>query len=223
MPARWGLAAAAIVAGALVAASLLARSGNVGDQATPSPQPATLLVPLDDQELAPGRYVIDEPFPVRLSFQATTSLSTEYYTDAASQLNVAMGDGETSFEIVDNITADPCTPRLLDPPVGPTVDDLVAALTGMNGFAATSVVDITVDGYPGKEFTLIAPGDTCKSMLTWKTTTRQNGVGPGEIDEIRIVDVDGVRLLICVAYQQSTPDSVRATLREVADSVQLGR
>lgn len=112
---------------------------------------------------------------------------------------------------------------LLDPPVGPSVSDLVSALSNMAGFEATVATDVTVDGFQGKRFTLTAP-DTdarCGSMLTWRTTTRHNGVGPGEVNEVLILDVGGVRLLICVAYRPPIPVGTLSELRTVVDSIQI--
>ena len=51
-----------------------------------------------------------------------------------------------SFYSVFNIYADPCQAVLLDPPVGPTVDDLVAALEHGPGYAATGAHDVTFRG-----------------------------------------------------------------------------
>jgi hypothetical protein len=81
---------------------------------------------------------------------------------------------------------------------------------------------VTVDGYQGKAFTMTAPAGAAPCDLrTWKTTTRHNGVGPGEVNEVQILDVDGVRLLIATAHARSLSSAGRLKLREVVDSVQL--
>jgi hypothetical protein len=92
------------------------------------------------------------------------------------------------------------------------------------GFRASRATGITVDGYHGKQFRLTAPDAdaACPSMQTWMTSTRQNGVGPGEINEVRILDVDGVRLLICIAYTPPLEAEVLSQLQAVVDSVQIG-
>ena len=53
------------------------------------------------------------------------------------------------FVIVDNVVSDPCDPTQphLVPPVGPSVDDLVTAISNLAGFEATDPVDVTVDGF----------------------------------------------------------------------------
>ena len=49
---------------------------------------------------------------------------------------------------------------LVDPPVGPTVDDLVSAWANLPDFAATAAVDVTVDGYAGKQIEFTVPDYT---------------------------------------------------------------
>ena len=129
-----------------------------------------------------------------------------------------------AFQIVDNVVADPCagrkTPALLDPPVGPAVDDLVTAISSLRGYQATAPVDITVSGFHGIEFTLTAPNrDGCGS--TWATAERTTGMGAGEINLLRIIDVDGVRVMISGAYRPETPEAELDALKHVMDSAQI--
>jgi hypothetical protein len=110
----------------------------------------------------------------------------------------------------------------MDPPVGPSVDDLVTALTELDGFDASPATDVTVGGAQGKQFTLTAPAaPPCGELFTWRTTTRQNGVGPGEIADVRIVDVDGVRVLISIAHGPEMSATDEADFQAIVDSVQF--
>ena len=230
-PARYGLLAAVVVAAAALGVAFLNGSENIGPPTpspTPTPSPATLIEPdasgQDLIELPAGTYYVDDPFPVHVTFDLPEDASIFNYTSEASQVNVALlTGGEVSFEIIENVSADPCTGELLDPPVGPSVDDLVAALSNLAGWQISPVTDVTVDGYQGKAFTMTAPesAEQC-DMRTWKTTTRHNGVGRGEINQVWIVDVDGVRLLISTADAAGTSSAVRLAQRAVVDSVQLG-
>jgi hypothetical protein len=230
-PARYGLVAAVVVVAAALGAAFFTRAGGTGAIPTPTPTPTAQVPALIEpnsgsgrsRALAAGSYYVDRPFPVHLIFDVPQGMNVWAYTAAGSQVNVTMGNGELSFEIVDNISADPCTSQMLDPPLGPSVDDLVTALSNMAGFQATAVTDITIDGFLGKQLTLTAPGSDprCESLLTWKTTTRQNGVGPGEVNEVTILDVDGVRLLISIAYQPSTPTAAVSHLQAVVESLQI--
>ena len=233
-PARYGLLAAVVVAAAAaLGVAFLNGVDNVGDDSSPSPattgSQATLIEPVSGgifTDLAAGTYYIDDPFPVRVTFDLPTQGSVFHYTPEGTQANVRLQTaGEVSFEVIDNVSAEPCTGELLDPPPGPSVDDLVTAISNLPGFGATPAIDVTVDGFFGKRFTLTAPsnGDApCGSMFTWRTTTRQNGVGPDEVNEVTILDVDGVRLLIATADVPGISQAGRLALREVVDSVQLG-
>lgn len=130
--------------------------------------------------------------------------------------------GAVTFQIVDNVVAgcsDQETAELLDPPVGPSVDDLVTAISSLDGYEATVAVDITVSGFEGKEFTLTAVDHGCGA--TWATADRITGMGAGERNLLRILDVDGARVVIAGAYQASAPDADVATIEQVMDSVQI--
>ena len=61
------------------------------------------------------------------------------------------------FDEIPNIYADGCQWERLDPPVGPTVDDLVTAWANLPDLAATAAVDVTVDGYAGKQIEFTVP------------------------------------------------------------------
>ena len=127
-----------------------------------------------------------------------------------------------TFQIVDNVVAgcsDQESAELLDPPVGPSVEDLVTALSSLEGYEATAPTDITVSGFEGKEFTLTSVRHACGA--TWATAERVTGMGSGESNLLRILDVDGVRVVIAGAYPGSTPDPHLGIVEQVMDSVQI--
>jgi hypothetical protein len=126
------------------------------------------------------------------------------------------------FMIITNVVANPCGAVGLDPPVGPTTHDLATAIAALAGFQATTPIDVTVDGHPGVELTVTAPsGRTC-DLLTWMGPDRTNGVGPGEVNKLRIVDVDGTRVLIAAPFHPTAnaPD-IPADIQRVLDSVRF--
>ena len=117
------------------------------------------------------------------------------------------------FDGIANIYAEGCQWVLLDPPVGPTVDDLVAAWANLPDFAATAAVDVTVDGYAGKQFELTVPAYNradCKTKegflgvyALWDTPGMSSEDAPGYFMwsynlhlQIWVLDVDGTRLVI---------------------------
>ena len=123
--------------------------------------PATTLAPqatppdLDFQSgaLEPGTYVITwvQPFEIEITvpegWQRLRVPSTVW-----GEANTTLG-----FVAVDNVYADPCSGDLseLDPPPGPTVDDLVAALAALPGIETTEPRDVTVDGFAAEYVELI--------------------------------------------------------------------
>jgi hypothetical protein len=203
----------------------------VGPSASASSASATatavLIEPMagneEARELEAGTYMVDEPFPMRVSFTVPEGWLQWAYTNAASQVNlVAPDSGEISFEIIDNVSADPCTKELLDPPVGPSVDDLVTALSELNEFEVTPATDITVDGFTGKHLTMTAPAAGACELSTWRTTTRQNGVGHGEVNDVQILDVNGDRLVVSVAHGPALSAEAQSKIDAVLESIQIG-
>ena len=129
---------------------------------------------------------------------------------------------EVGVMIIDNVVADPCNDVGLDPPVGSTVEDLADAIAGLPGFEATSAIDVEVGVRPGKELTVTAPTITGCPLFTWMGPERTNGVGPAEVNRIRIVDVDGVRVLIAAAYHPTAEaPGIPADVEQVFESVRF--
>ena len=190
-------------------------------------------LPIDAyQDLSAGSHSFSH-FPVGITFEIPAVRAPETWfscSESAVEQAVCYEWADEShvavtFQIVENVAAacsDQDSAKLLDPPVGPSVGDLVTAISNLESYSATDPVDITVDGFAGKEFTLTAP-DTEGCGATWSTSDRVTGMGPGEINLLRAIDVEGVRVLISGAYGTETPESVRDAFRKVMDSVQIER
>lgn len=179
--------------------------------------------------LSPGTYSLSE-FPAGISFEIPSSeppaawfaCSPSPVEQAVCKESTPSAVSAVTFQIVENVVAecsDQETAELLDPPVGPSVDDLVTAISSLEGYEATAPVDITVSGFQGKEFTLTAVRHACGA--TWATADRITGMGVGESNLLRILDVDGVRVVIAGAYHASTPESDVAAVEQIMDSVQI--
>lgn len=131
--------------------------------------------------------------------------------------------------VVANIYSEPCRDTLLDPPVGPTVDDLVMAFADAWGTGATTPTEATLDGYTGKQMILTVPADVdfgdCVTgrYMAWRDAGGGDRwfQGPGQIQESWIVDVDGERLLIEASYFPEISAENRAELQQVIDSIQI--
>jgi hypothetical protein len=182
------------------------------------------------RELSAGSYSLSE-FPAGITFEIPAfEPPAMWFACTPSTVEQAVCHSSTegapatavTFQIVDNVVAgcaDQENAELLDPPVGPSVDELVTAISNLEGYEATAPVDITVGGFQGKEFTLTAVRHACGA--TWATADRITGMGAGEINLLRILDVDGVRVLISGAYHPDTPEADVAAVEQVMDSVQI--
>jgi hypothetical protein len=131
------------------------------------------------------------------------------------------------------VYGDPCewSTTLPDTPAT-TVDEAMAALGAQASRDASAPVDITLDGYAGKAITLHVPDDAnfaeCDqglfSMFSERVATDPDSVeryaqGPGQIDEVWILDVDGQMVLIDWTYYEATPQDVVDELRAIVESV----
>jgi hypothetical protein len=226
---RFGIAAAAVVLAVILGINFLSEP-NVGDApeptATRTASPAAAATPSAlpfARALSAGRYSLGPAFPVGLTFEVPEG----WESCSAGELDqCVIREGETpigvGFLIVENVVADPCgSPSdLLDPPVGPSVDDLVTAISNLQGFEATAATELTVDGFRGKEFTVTAPKDAgCGA--TWATAHRTNGVGPGEINLMRILDVAGTRVVISATHFPEASEAQLSALDSVLASIQI--
>lgn len=202
-----GLAAAAVLVAVLVGLQLFGASGGVGGpEAQPTPTAATTpsaaAQPLPEiGPLTAGRYAIGDPYPATISFDVPEGwhpcVVSEFEQGVCESYDA--GAVGVAFLVVDNVVADPCDEAELEPPVGPSVNDLVEAISNLDGFEASTPTDVTIDGYPAKRFTITAPVVSRCELRTWVTPTRTNGVGLGEENLVVVVDVDGVRLMIASA------------------------
>lgn len=229
-----GIAAAVVVIAALLGVRLLLPDGSgygsPGDQPSPTATPSAW--PDSVGGVAAGTYRSDSPSPVRTTITVPEGwFACGVDVAVLAACNDGTHRGEISVLRVENVVADPCDPAraLLEPPVGESVDDLVDALSRLSGFAATDPSDISLDGYVGKEFELTAPTDPeCgpggPGLGTWtfpSGTLDVNGVGPGEVNLLRIIDVEGVRVMIAAAYQPVASAAQITQIREIFESVRV--
>jgi hypothetical protein len=108
---------------------------------------------------------------------------------------------------VGNLKADPCRWKAgaLDPPVGPRVGDLAAALVEQVGPTVATSTDVTLGGYRGKKVEYSAPSDfdhtSCDDGVysRWEPPSGDWGgwvEAGGQRNAVYIIDVDGQRLVI---------------------------
>ena len=127
---------------------------------------------------------------------------------------------------------DPCSWSTTAPDApATTVDEAIAALAAQASRDASEPSDITLDGYAGKAITLHVPHDVnfadCDSnlfsMFSDRAGTRPDAVGryaqgPGQVDEVWILDVDGRMVVMDWAYYEGTPQAHVDELRAIIES-----
>ena len=163
----------------------------------------------------PGsRLVIDETFLVPFS----VDLPPTWVRTDLRRGRVQVGKGRDPLKpawvgvyLPTGTYSDPCRTEQgpVDPPIGPSVEDLTEALTTLVDFRAGPVSDITIDGYHGKTFDLEHSIDisTCSDDPWLTQMTYDGGMGDSVIEtgvgaikgmhqRIAILDVEGTRVLI---------------------------
>jgi len=154
-----------------------------------------------------------------------------------------IGHVGVSITTVSNLVTDGCTNHMwADPPVGPSVDDLAAAMTELAPFEATSPpTDVTKYGYSGKHLAWTVPdlpvkgpggehafadctGGDLKSWVAFVDTAEPGDAfygytGPGYTEEFWILDVDGTRLMIAAETSAGSPAEDIAERDRILDSI----
>ncbi len=208
---------------------------------TPSPRPADE-VPFDDVALDPGSYSVygtHDGHQLRMTFDVPAGWfgheSWFVYNEAAADVSDFVVDSAGSalvpYELNEPITRtylDPCD-RGAAEAVGPTVDELVTALSNEKHRAVISgPTDITVSGYAGKTIE-IGPADaidpascTGGHLVLWATRSGgERWIQPDLVQTIWIIDVDGQRVLIEGNHGPNTSAADQADLQAMMESIEI--
>ena len=117
--------------------------------------------------------------------------------------------------------------------VGPTVGDLVADIRANRSYTSTVPTDIVLDGRSGKQVDLHLPsdvslascdkeaGDSSGSYYVLTPPAPVYAQGAGNRSHLRIVDVDGTRLIVLVMDYELTPANVQAQAQSIIDSIKF--
>jgi hypothetical protein len=196
--------------------------------------------------LEPGTYFIDPDLdpstPLRVVYEVPFEGWSMWIGAAKSSDDGHVG---VSITTVTNLVRHGCRDHSwADPPVGPSVDDLAAALADLAPFEVTSPPkDVTIYGHSGKHLELTVPdlpvegqgddrrftqcvGGNLKSWVAAIDTTPgdafygYNGE-PGRTEEFWILDVNGIRLMIEANWSPASPRKDVAEMRAILDTIQI--
>ena len=229
---RLAMAAAAVVV-VIGVAAIATNSPNSDDDVEPAPAVAPTVAPttVAPTTVAPrtetGFLDVDDGLSVTFTVPDGWAWQPPY----EGVVYVKRGgrpDAEVRFFDVRNVFADGCQHVLVDPPVGPTVDDLVSAFANLPGFAPTAAADITVDGYVGKQIEFNVPryiAEECRlpGFALWQVKGGPDYTADSyKHIQLWILDVSGTRLVIAAhSYESESPD--RAAIDEIVASIQISQ
>ena len=235
---KYGLAAAAVVVIAIIGYQFLGNSNTGGPGPSPSASSAEPSASAAAAGLPVGssHVLLDGDVKITLTIAAPGWDGEVGGGILAKNDNVDPPDGAGMIVFTGplNVYGDACRwlTTKTDAPAT-TVDALVAALAAQTPRDASQPMDITVDGYSGKEITLHVPDDAaygggeftdCNSGYFGSFGSdaepgpERYAQGPGQIDELWILDVDGVLTVIDTAYYAGTPDAPVDELRGLVET-----
>jgi hypothetical protein len=180
--------------------------------------------------LSEGRYELRALQGVVVSLEAEGWEAWRYGVTAPVGVEPPAGAG-LGIWIVDEVYADPCNwdRGPVKPAVGAEVDDLAAALAERPNVRASRSQDVTFEGQEGLHLKLQAPPNIrfkeCSNSMYRSWTALPSGAryhqGPGQIDELWILDVNGTRVVIEAAYFPGTTPEDRRGLMRVVESIRF--
>ena len=225
------IAAAVVIAAVAVGPMLMRTAGLAPVVAIPSSpgSVAPSASPSQGSAFFAGSANVPVSFTVPAGWEVTADISV-----LKSGADPAFGVG---FYDVANIYRDGCRWTLVDPPVGPTVDDLVAAYRKVAELQATAERPVTVDGFTGKQLQFSVPDyttsnckdDTFALVQADNAGTNSGQAGPPNLwafapnyqYQARILAVDGTRLVIYTVYPPDISAQDQADLDQILSSIQI--
>jgi hypothetical protein len=247
---RLAAATAAIVLVTILGFSVMQpnRSAVGGPSPTPTAVPPTASPATPayawPATLAAGTYttsfIWDFPFNVTLTVpDGWQSRDIEVIKDPLRQNEVGGSGGvAVSFTLAENVYADPCGHVLLEPSVGPSVDDLATALSTVPGIDATTPTAVSFDRSTAGKYLEFAVrndiGCALGNVYLWDlpaaSVRRDRGPVGGltwgaeqQHNRVWILDVDGVRLVIDATWSPAATPAGLAELQGVIDSIRIVR
>jgi hypothetical protein len=229
--------------------------GSSGPEATTSPNPSAASSPTSTSAITdiwefeplgpvpPGTYFVDPDLdpstPLRVVYEIPAQGWSQWIGGAKFS---DVGHVGVSITTVVNLVRDGCHSSWADPPIGPTVNDLVIALAALAPFQVTSAPkDVTIYGYSGTHLAWTVPdlpmtgnGDNrrftgcvdgkLKSWVAPFDTEPGDAfygyTGPGYVEEFWILDVEGTRLMMTSGQSPGSPakdvaerDAILASIR----------
>jgi hypothetical protein len=128
-----------------------------------------------------------------------------------------------------HVWGDPCRWESTQPRTPATsVDEFAAALAAQKSRGASTPTNVMIDGYAGKSITLLVPDDVVfddcdgQGFQTYGTDVdpgARSQQGPGQLDQLWLVNVDGSIVVMDAMYRRDTPPDWVAEMRTMVQSI----
>ncbi len=250
---RVGTLCGAVLCAVLTGCSAAAPTGTavptLAPTAAPSPSSTTPAQDIWDLEplapIEPGTYSIDPDLDPSTLLRVVYEVPAQGWSMWIGGAKFSdVGHVGLSITTVVNLVRDGCQSSWADPPIGPSVSDLAAALAALAPFQVTSAAtDVTIYGYTGTHLVWTVPdlpvtgeaddqrftGCVDGKLKSWVAPfdTAEPGdayygyTGPGYIEEFWILDVEGTRLMIAAGQSPSSPSEDVAERDAILNSIRI--
>jgi hypothetical protein len=225
------LAIAAIVLVAVAGFAVLRPSGaGVGGPppaASPTPSPTPAAIPLPDGVLENRDYIghaaPGDPMAFTITGPEGWSGLGGFFIAGPNSSQAPRGIG-ISFNHDPEVVTDPCDSSAHTPPPGsdgPTVDDLVAALSARDDLQVSGVADTTLAGYSGKRLDLQLPAEQSCSWYVFAEPKGLYANGLSNRWRVWLLDVEGETAVVVLLDYAATPAEDRATAEAAIESIRI--
>jgi hypothetical protein len=218
------LALAGALLAALIAGGLILTGGGARPVPSPTPTPPALPDGLLDPRDYTMRSTPDDP----MAFAITAPEGWTGYGGffiGGPNLSDAPGGIGISVNHDPQVVTDPCDGSVHTPAPassGPSVDDLVAALSARQDLQVSGVTDAALAGYSGKRLDLQLPAqEACARHYVFAEPKGLYANGPANRWRVWLLDVDGDTAVVVLLDYAATPAEDRASAQTAIDSLRI--
>ena len=181
--------------------------------------------PLPSGSVEPGRYVFSDA-----ALELTIDVPDGYSSvGGAAVLKNGFTQTSVSTLAINGVYADPCRWQGGNPSAISSTDEAVAALASQKGLRVSAPTEVTVDGFAATYLERRVPNGTDVSdcdlgefhvFTSPEWGDRWLGSG-GHLQQLWILDIDGVPLVIDASVQPETSAKVKEELLKMVQSIQI--
>jgi hypothetical protein len=227
--AKVAIAAAAVLVVAILGYKLLPGADGPGGQSTPTPEPTEVPRLPTSGALAAGTYRMGNGPTLQVTVPAgwvsAGGMSVRKNLDQPNEVALDVWPADI------RVFANACQSEGTEQPIGPTVDDLIAALQAQENSDLTDPVAVTVAGVPGFRLEISAPAGlditqcSIESLQIWVDAGGTNylaGVGhPPAVAIVYVADTPAGRLHYGSGSSEAASAADIAELDAVVASIEI--